>query len=496
MANKLLMRKTLCLAVLLTVADVVAPTGTIHKILKRSIDSNEGIGNVPINECLNDSIDGCRESLFSYRTERELSQDSTKSLKLNEEPKYDFDQISDKDYELFLSSNKSNWEARGQETTLRQVILIHRHGDRTPITFPANDSLANEPFWKFHGLGQLTNRGKSRLHMFGQILRLRYDKFLGSSVNKNSRKTRASGSLRCIESAQLVLSSFLNLDSPNSPDARLLVWDKKQDLLANIWQPASVNTLAAKFDGMLNEGAQCNALDDEYNTLDKSEMFEQVNQEFKHEAEVLKEVIGFEIDHFYKWFWASSVIEVERSYFANKMDPRILEIYDRVTLAGEKMLNLFQSTVKSRRLRAGLLINDMIDNMKKFRDLTEYGETSVDKTFVKKFVHYSAHDINLVFLLGMFGALDKFPWRPDYASNIMIELHQNAADEWFVKLFYMPYVPSVIYEVPLEACGKKGSCTLDQFEKLMQPYMIDNWQQWMKECNNDLYLVNPYSENS
>lgn len=380
-----------------------------------------------------------------------------------------------------------------QDTTLRQVLLIHRHGDRTPITFPPKDPLANESFWKFHGYGQLTNRGKSRLYIMGQLTRKRYEKFINKSVNKNIRLSRASGALRCIESAQVFLSSFLPLNAQDSPDAETLVWNSGCDKIGNLWQPVSIQTMAIPLDGMLAEGSECNALMNEYdNVINKSEEVELINQRYQDEADILEKVMGFQFDFFYKWFWASSQIEVERSYFGDRVDARILNIYDQVQEAGRLALLAYQSTIKSKRLRSGLLINDMIENMKKYRHQTL---NPGSEELTKKIIHYSSHDLNLLTLIGVFGNIDRFPFRPDYASNIILELHQDDQD-WFVKFFYMPHVPSKLFQMHIDTCESnhpKKRCTLDKLEQVMQPYIVKNWMSWMKECENDMSKVDPYA---
>lgn len=381
------------------------------------------------------------------------------------------------------------------QPTLRQVLLVHRHGDRTPIQFPENDPLRNEPFWQFHGFAQLTNRGKARVYLLGKMIRKRYGKFLGNSVNKNQRISRSSGSLRCIESAQMFLAGFLSLANNCSTDAKDLIWDKNNQL-ATLWQPASIQSVPIKFDGLLAESAECKALMEEYESvIENSELVQSLYTEYKHEASVMEEVLGFKIDHFYKWFWASSQIEVEREYFGSKMDKRILEIYDKMQAAGNVAITAFQSTMKAKRLRNGMLISDMISNMKQFRDRVMDKKVPFDSKDLKKFVHYSAHDLTLVNILGMLEQWEKFPYRPEYASNIALELHQDL-DEWFVKFFYMPEVPMTPIELHIARCEEsnaKSRCTIDRLAEIVQPYMIANWQSWMQECKNDIYSIDPYT---
>lgn len=421
-----------------------------------------------------------------------------------------------------------DWKAEGSATTLRQVLFIHRHGDRTPVTFPSRDELAKEPFWNFHGLGQLTNRGKARLFLLGRMIRARYDKFLKESVNKNRRISRSSGALRCIESAQVFLAGFLALNTNNSIDSKQLIWDNNPNELSHLWQPASIQSVPAHLDGMLAESAVCNALDEEYNeVIDKMEFVKELNEEFKEVAETLDRSIGYKIDRFDKWSWASSLIAIESSYFSEKMNPDILEVYDRLQKAGELSSNAYVHTFKSRQLRGGLLLKDIINNMKALRASVNNKLSDKESQEVKNFVHYSGHDLNLIVLLSMFGNLINHPKVPDFASNIAIELHE-ANNQWFVRIFYMQSVPEKPIEIFLSGCqennqeesaegfgqARKGlggiielfgsrkrvkkdnqyakMCTLDGFERLVKPYLIDDWETWMKMCRNKMSQMNPY----
>lgn len=383
----------------------------------------------------------------------------------------------------------SNYTADGQETTLRQVLFIHRHGDRTSITFPPLDPIGNDSFVKFHGYGQLTNEGKTRSYTLGKLLRQRYEKFVNNSVNKNMVLSRSSGVPRCVESAQLFLSAFLPLNKPDSPDAEALVWNSGCDELGDIWQPASIRSMGVPIDGMLAEASICNSLMQEYaNTIEKSYFVQSVHREYMNEAKILEEVLGYKADSFYEWISAASYLATERDYFQESMESRILDIYDRVQEAGRLCLLAYQSTVTARRLRSGLLVNDLIQNMKKARQQIQAGEEKV------KIIQYSSHDLNIFSLLGVLENVDRFPFPPNFGATIILELHEEA-DEWFIKFFYMPSVPSALYEMHLDSCESghpNKRCLLDKFEEIMYPYSIKSWSQWMKECNNDIYAIDPY----
>lgn len=405
-------------------------------------------------------------------------------------------------------TTKCNWNSykpgvdqKGPDlATLKQVLIVHRHGDRTPIQFPLNDPLRDDPIWAFYGGGQLTNRGKARLELLGEMIRNRYDQFLNGSVNKNIRISRSSGALRCLESAQVFLASFLGLNKPDEhPDADALVWNDTQPL-ARIWQPAHIQSMPAKWDGLLAEGAVCENLEREYtDKINNSLAVRQMFKEYEKEVNLLRRTLGYKMQHFREFFWASSQIEVEKSYFPDEVNPQLLAAFPRIEEAGHKAMTFYQSTILTRRLRAGLLIGHMLRQMKAVR---EYGDKPLDPLHsnVKPFLHYSAHDLNLVVLLGIFDNWMNFQKRPDYASNIMLELHRDkAADEWFIRLLYMPRVPADLIELHIPECEDghpMSRCTLDKFERIMQIYAIPSWQKWMSECENDYNSVDPYEAGS
>lgn len=458
-------------------------------------------------ECINNSIDAkCDQNHHYLKASRPQQQQqirpSRESHIDNEE------QLSQRlaqiDQLVIAADNPANLsnpqKKQDDQKSLRQVLLLHRHGDRCPIAFQSRDPLKDEPFWKFHGLGQLTNRGKARLYVLGKLIRQRYDDFMNNSVSKLSRISRSSGALRCIESAQVFLAGFLNLNQVKSSDAEQLVWDlNNNNPLAHLWQPASILAAPTKIDGMLAEGAHCSALTKEYETvIEHLPEIQSLKVKYKHEADVMFDVLNHKMDYFYKWYWGSSQIEVEKQYFESKLNKRIIDIYDRLEEAGNIALGSLQATVTARRLRSGLLINDIIQNMENFRTLhsSPMDYSSISSFDQKSFIHYSAHDITIIILLGMLEQWEKYPFRPDYASTLIFELHQDG-QEWFVKLFYMPTVPMEPIELHLSRCedgDEKKRCSLDKLTYLMRVYMIKDWQTWMKECRNTFHSVNPYAE--
>ena len=68
-------------------------------------------------------------------------------------------------------------------STLRQLHLLFRHGDRTPFGFYGNDPYKNYSFPE--GIGSLILKGVERMYHYGEVLRtIKYGQFLGMKLNK------------------------------------------------------------------------------------------------------------------------------------------------------------------------------------------------------------------------------------------------------------------------------------------------------------------------
>lgn len=97
------------------------------------------------------------------------------------------------------------------KTILRHVQILFRHGDRAPLypLFPT-DPYRLPVFWE-HGLDQLTNTGRARMFRLGQMIRAKYDSYLGQEFSPREISARSSAIDRCLESAQLVLAGTSSL---------------------------------------------------------------------------------------------------------------------------------------------------------------------------------------------------------------------------------------------------------------------------------------------
>ena len=92
-----------------------------------------------------------------------------------------------------------------QESTLRLLQIVHRHGDRTPRKFLPNDPYKDESVYWPMGLEKLTLKGKDRMFKVGKYIRENYNDYLGNEKSSGHIYVRSSSVSRCIESTSALL---------------------------------------------------------------------------------------------------------------------------------------------------------------------------------------------------------------------------------------------------------------------------------------------------
>ncbi|XP_065063737.1 lysophosphatidic acid phosphatase type 6-like [Rhopilema esculentum] len=83
-----------------------------------------------------------------------------------------------------------------------------------------------------------------------------------------------------------------------------------------------------------------------------------------------------------------------------------------------------------------------------------------------KLILYSAHDTTLMAVLYVLGVYD-FKW-PKYAADVKVELYQDEKQNWFVKLLYNDQ------ELLMPGC-ETTVCALSSFLETCEPYRVKDW---------------------
>jgi hypothetical protein len=351
-------------------------------------------------------------------------------------------------------------------STLQLLQIVHRHGDRTPISFYPNDPYKSVDHWP-DGLGELTPRGKQRMYKFGQQLRERYKEYLGNTP-KNIQ-IRSSSANRCIESAAAVVAGMY-------PPENRWVWSKN-DPIANYWQPVAIQTVLKSTDGMLVTNSDCPAADAAYEEVMKSKEVQNFMESNKEFIEKVGNQTGVKYTKLRELDFLYDTLHIETSFEEPLAEPKWLRVIGNDTLERLKKFELkaFEfdwSSKKVQRLRGGLILQELLLNMRNASDLSKQNN-------MKKVYSYSTHDTLLVTLLQALGLYNGIP--PNYGSALLFELHTNSNSESFVKLFYANLVPNLrIDPLKLTICGAdQTTCELNKFADSIKQFIPNDWE---KEC--------------
>ncbi len=92
-------------------------------------------------------------------------------------------------------------------SSLKLLQVVCRHGDRTPVSFTANDPFSDEKYWSERP-GVLTHCGRRRMYLKGQFIRQAYNPYLDHKCCMNEICGKSSGAQRCVETAQALIAGI------------------------------------------------------------------------------------------------------------------------------------------------------------------------------------------------------------------------------------------------------------------------------------------------
>eukprot|EP00941_MAST-03F_sp_MAST-3F-sp1_P004133 g4133.t1 len=344
-------------------------------------------------------------------------------------------------------STKVNAHGRAE---LRQVVVIHRHGDRTPIndiggalarteddvkfwsSLLPSDSDVEDLYrgWSFDesklfkeesASGLLTRRGVQQLHALGTNMRKRYvDQlgFLPEILPENaSMHIRSTVISRCVQSA-LALQSGLY-----PKDARERLGHGKSHATVILGE---TDRDSPKREPMWPQNRSCQRQQELYSVLKKDRPMELKVARTKLEREAL-DVLG--LSKGVKKLNLGAVMEVVHcSLVHGKKNVPISADETFVERLGEVEAKSRTSTFhnhESLKLAVGRLLVEIVDQME---------EAAAGSG--KKFVQFSGHDSTVIPLRFALG-LEPVEW-PPYAANIVIELWHDASvpGEHFINILY------------------------------------------------------------
>lgn len=328
--------------------------------------------------------------------------------------------------------------------TLELVVALFRHGDRTPevaLSYP-KDPYINETYAPY-GSGQLTNKGKQRMHSLGKKIRKRYDEFLGQNYNTNIIDAISTNMTRTKKSLEFLLQSLfpskqLN-EMGNFPFTVVSFMGNRMLSLSYFYCPRYRQILEDHF---------------------ISKAGEKLNLKYKSFQDYISVHSGIN---------ATSIAHLTAIYhhlvgeseWGFKLPTWTLPVYPiPLKNAAEDFNMMLVATPQHNQLQGGFLLKKMI------RDIHNK-INRVKSSIERKMYIYSGHDTNIV---GFLGAMNLFyPHTPEYGACVFVELHQ-IHNSYYIQVLYDDSIELKDLIVP--NCTQL--CPLKKFEYLLRENMPDD----------------------
>ncbi|KAF7266411.1 hypothetical protein GWI33_020242 [Rhynchophorus ferrugineus] len=321
-------------------------------------------------------------------------------------------------------------------STLQLVHVLFRHGDRNPDTlslWPSNP-FYNESFYR-EGYGQLTNAGKRTEYRLGQLLRLRYNSFLGSEWNINTLDVRSTDVNRTKMSAQLVLAG---LYPPRGQD----VWTPFLN-----WQPIPYNYFPSSQDKELLSLGVCDVFLEMYKVLGETDIANYIQTKYSELFDILYQNTGEAGSLWNAYVLYFGLLVQEQLGFPLQEWTKAIYPEPIHSAAIDNYYVLTNNTIL-RQLTAGYLLRKILN------DSASKINGTLSPSSRKMFL-YSAHEYNIAtFLLSL--EAYKLADVPPYGSHVLVELHKVNGVYGF-KLFYGNY--ERLLPIPLKLPNYDSACT-------------------------------------
>lgn len=350
---------------------------------------------------------------------------------------------------LFAASNE-----------LDAVIVLYRHGDRTPVDPYPTDPYRNTSYWPV-GFGQLTNIGKQQHFELGKWLRNRYGDFLPDKYSEEDIYVRSTDVDRTLMSAY---SNLAGLYEPRGGQ----IWNANID-----WQPIPVHTKPEKEDPVLAMKKHCPRYNQLMSQLFLSKEFQNIANKYKELYEYLTQMTGKTVNDIAQTEYIFNTLFIEELYnytlpeWTNKVYPTGMQELAQLSFAVPCY------TRELTRLNTGLLINEFIEHM--HESISENADNEKKR---KKVWMYSAHDTTVANVLS---ALRLFEHHcPPYASTVILELKHNENGLRYVNVLYKNSTEA--RQMRLPECDE--NCPLNNFVALLRDVTITP-DEWEEDCELD-----------
>ncbi|XP_056646444.1 testicular acid phosphatase homolog [Diorhabda sublineata] len=332
-------------------------------------------------------------------------------------------------------------------SSLKQVHIAFRHGERAPSSTFTNDPYINYS-WP-NGWGELTNRGKLQLYLLGENIRREYEEFIPKLYWYKDVNITSSYYVRCQMSGQLFTAGLY-------PPVGDLIWNP--DLL---WQPIPLIYLPRSRDTNIVMKAPCAKYDKILKEIRQTPGIVEIENKYQNLKDYLTKHTGQNITNIEDIESVYNTLEIEQLH--NFTLPNWLNNSMMATMKklGARNLALYSETQFMKKVKGGMFLNNAIKCM-------ENRLKGSDETLLYL---YSVHDLTLVHILRSLELVDSI--KPDFGATLVFELYENGE----IKVKYRNFWSDkpTIWAIP----NCDSPCILNDFKNsLMNVLCFD----YIKEC--------------
>lgn len=343
------------------------------------------------------------------------------------------------------------------------TFVIHRHGDRTPVSTeksglpnfsenPGRDRMLSFPF----GEGGLTNEGKVRGYYIGEYLRKRYNNLLSKIYYEDEIFLHSTD----VERTKMTLLTSL---AALYPPQHLQRWNRNL-----MWQPVPYTTLPQSQD-FLTYFYMCPKAQQFLQGLLGAHIPE-INDKHGDLLELLSNNLPFNFTEMSSTVFMYNDLVVAQAAIGvpapTWIAPRLDDLHNAASIA---LAAIFKDN-QVRRITGGVFLNEFF----KIAD-----DIIAEKEVKQRVRIYSAHDINVASQLAA-GLLPVVV--PKYGAVLSLELYRiRRTGQYIVVPVYLPQAGNSVPKIlPIEGCGY--FCSYDKYRSLTASYTL-TLKQLVEECN-------------
>lgn len=233
------------------------------------------------------------------------------------------------------------------------------------------------------------------------------------------------------------------------------------------WQPIPIYTIPRDRDDLIAQKRDCPKYDEVYDQVMKSDEIRKIDNDSQSLYRVLTLHTGSNISSILDVELLHGTLEAEKAANWELPDWTETVFPDKTLPLAERYLRLITETPFMKRIKAGPLMTEIIENMYSMKNNLPQ-ERSINI--------YSAHDVTLVNLMNAMGVLEQTTNKPEFAAALAIELHINYSSiDMEVKVYYY-YNSDDKYPklVKIEKC--ESPCMLDKFRSTMNHLIVNDFQ--------------------